>query len=43
MTIAGGGSAVAMKNQNGVVINLVATMRGIDFTFGAGGVTLQLK
>ena len=43
VTIAGGASAVAMKNQNGVVINLVSTTKGVDFSFGAAGVTLQLK
>jgi hypothetical protein len=32
-----------MKNQNGVVINLVSTTQGVDFTFGAGGAKLELK
>lgn len=43
VTLAGGGTAVAMKNQNGVVIKLTATTQGVDFTFGAGGAKLQLK
>jgi hypothetical protein len=42
-TVAGGGTAVAMQNQNGVVIQLVATTRGLDFTFEIGGAKLQLK
>jgi hypothetical protein len=43
VTVAGGGTAVTMKNQNGVVIDLVSTTQGIDFTFGAGGAKLELK
>jgi len=32
VTLAGGGSAVSMKNQNGVRVDLSATTRGVDFT-----------
>ena len=43
MTIAGGGSGVAMRNQNGVTIQLGATAQGLKFTFGAGGVSMKIK
>jgi len=42
-TVAGGASAAAMKNQNGVVINLVSTTQGLKFTFAAAGVDLKIK
>ena len=43
MTIAGGGSATAMQNQNGVVIQTVATTQGLKFALAASGVSLKLK
>ena len=43
MTLAGGGSAIAMKNQNGVRVLLGATTRGVDVTIGGGGVDMKLK
>jgi envelope integrity protein A len=43
VTVAGGASATAMKNQNGVVINLVSTTQGLKFTFAAAGVDLKIK
>jgi len=42
-TIAGGGSAVSMRNQNGVTVNLVATSQGVKFTLGGGGVSMKIK
>jgi hypothetical protein len=42
-TLAGGASALTMKNQNGVKINLVATTQGVKLTLGAGGVKMQIK
>jgi hypothetical protein len=42
-TIAGGAGAITMKNQNGVVINLVATTQGINFKLSLDGVKLTLK
>ena len=42
-TIAGGAGAITMKNQNGVVINLVATTQGINFKLSIDGVKLTLK
>lgn len=42
-TLGGGAGAVSMKNQNGVVINLLATTRGINVKLAASGVKLTLK
>jgi hypothetical protein len=42
-TVAGGASAATMKNQNGVLINLVSTSQGLKFTFAAAGVDLKIK
>jgi hypothetical protein len=43
MTIAGGGSATAMQNQNGVVINIVSTTQGLKFALAASGVSMKIK
>ena len=42
-TVGGGASASALKNQNGVRINLTSTNKGVKFTVAAEGVTLKLK
>ena len=42
-TVAGGGSVVAMKNQNGVTVEIVATTQGVKFTLGGGGVDMKIK
>jgi len=42
-TLAGGGSAVAMRNQNGVSVNLVATTQGVKLVLGGGGVDMKIK
>jgi len=42
-TVAGGGSVVAMKNQNGVTVNLVSTTQGVKFALGGGGVDMKIK
>jgi len=42
-TVAGGASAVAMKNQSGVSVTLSATTQGVDITIGGGGVDMRLK
>ena len=42
-TIAGGGSAASMKNQQGVVINMVSTTRGLKLKLAVDGVKIQLK
>ena len=41
-TVGGGGSASAMKNQNGVEITVLSTTRGVSFKFAAEGVKLTL-
>jgi len=42
LTVAGGGSLVTMRNQNGVTINLVLTTRGLKVGLGGGGINLQI-
>lgn len=42
-TVGGGASATAMKNQNGVTVNLVSTTKGLKFTLGASGVSMKIK
>lgn len=32
-----------MKNQNGVVVNLVATTQGVKLVLGGGGVDMRIK
>lgn len=41
-TIGGGAGAISMKNQNGVLIKLVATTQGINFKLALEGVKLTL-
>jgi len=43
ITLAGGRSAVTMKNQNGVRVRVISTNRGADITLGGGGVELKIK
>ena len=43
MTIAGGGSAVYLKNEHGVVMKLLATDVGLKFNLSADGVHITLK
>src|SRR5438876_4562012 len=42
-TVAGGGGAMTMKNQNGVVMNVVGTTRGLTFKLGVDGMKVELK
>jgi hypothetical protein len=42
-TVAGGGGVTAMKNQNGVTVELVATTQGVKFALGGGGVDMKVK
>lgn len=42
-TVAGGGSVTAMRNQNGVSVELVATTKGVKFALGGGGVDMKIK
>jgi len=41
--VGGGAGAVAMKNQNGVVMQLTGTGTGVQFTLAAKGVDVKLK
>jgi hypothetical protein len=43
MTVAGGGSGIAMKNANGVIIHVITTTEGVNFNLGAQGVTIKLQ
>jgi hypothetical protein len=42
-TIAGGGGAAYLRNQNGVVIRLDSTTEGLRFNLSASGVTLKIR
>ena len=42
LTVAGGGAAAAMKNQNGVTIQVKGTTQGAKVVIGASGVDIQL-
>jgi hypothetical protein len=42
-TVGGGGGGLAMKNQHGVVIEMVATTQGVSLTAGVSGVKLSIK
>jgi hypothetical protein len=41
--VAGGASATAMRNSNGVVIQMVSTHAGLNFSLSAKGVTIALR
>ena len=43
ITVAGGGTAVYLKNEHGVVIKLIATEVGLKFKLSADGVKITLK
>jgi hypothetical protein len=43
ITLAGGRTAVTVKNQNGVRVRIISTTRGADLTVGVGGVDMKLK
>lgn len=40
--VAGGGSATTLRNQNGVVIDGIATTQGVRLTLAPGGVNITL-
>ena len=42
-TLGGGAGALTMKNQNGVVIDLVSTTAGVNLKVAVGGVSLTLE
>lgn len=41
--VGGGAGAMTMKNQNGVVMHLTETGKGLQFTLAAKGVEVKLK
>jgi len=43
LTIGGGGGVVAMRNQNGVQVELVATTQGIKLALGDAGVSMKIE
>ena len=43
LTAAGGAGVAAMKNQNGVTVELVSTTRGVDIALGGAGVDKKIK
>jgi hypothetical protein len=43
IAIGGGVGAVAMKNQNGVVIKLTSTQKGLKLKLAAEGLKIQMK
>ena len=43
VTLAGGGGAATMRNQNGVVMNVLATTQGLNLELGVDGITIELK
>jgi hypothetical protein len=43
ITLAGGRSGVTMKNQNGVLLVVHASSKGVDLTIGPSGVDIKLK
>ncbi len=42
-TVGGGVGVVTMKNQNGVVIDSLATTQGLKLSLDAGGVKIKIK
>jgi len=43
VAVGGGMSAVALRNQNGVVLELTSTQTGIKFTLAGEGIEVKLK
>ncbi len=43
LTVAGGGGGATMRNQNGVIMNVVATTQGLKFKLGVDGMKVQLR
>jgi hypothetical protein len=42
LTIGGGGDAVDLRNEHGVLIKLLATTHGLRFTLSGNGVSVKL-
>jgi hypothetical protein len=43
LTVGGGAGSKTMQNEKGVVMDLVSTNEGVDFTLGAQGVRITLE
>ena len=43
LTAAGGGRLAAMRNQNGVTVELVSTTQGVDIGLGGAGIDMKIK
>ena len=43
LTAGGGAGVAAMKNQNGVTVELVSTTRGVEIGLGGAGVDMTIK
>ncbi|MEM5789642.1 MAG: hypothetical protein AAGU11_20200 [Syntrophobacteraceae bacterium] len=43
VTVGGGGGAKTMKNEKGVIMDLISTNQGVEFTFGTQGVKVTLE
>jgi hypothetical protein len=43
MTVGGGAGTKTMKNEKGVIMDLVSTNQGVDFTLGSEGVKITLQ
>ena len=39
----GGSSVIALRNSNGVGIEVITTTKGVNLTVASGGVTLKIK
>ena len=42
-TVGGGGTAIAMKNAKGVIIDIYTTTEGVNLSLGTAGVKIELK
>jgi uncharacterized protein YjeT (DUF2065 family) len=43
LTAAGGGGLAAMRNQNGVTVEILSTTQGVDIALGAAGVDMKIS
>ena len=42
-SVAGGGGVMRLRNQNGVVMNVAGTTKGLSFKLGVDGMKVELK
>ena len=43
MTMGGGGAALHVKNENGVILKLSGTTKGISLDISASGMSVEMK